>query len=177
MGAERMFDPTVFDNLKVVFEGEIYDLDFAKKISVTNRVDVVDLANMSRKFAMEFQIHDTTHPYPYCEVRLKTSIADLAAELIEADEKKAGCEIDILFVVRITDVEKDCFLIESFLNQLWDGRPLIEQTISFTYGVDGLINTIRLRFNRKINEDQIDDVPTLLTYSMESLSYFQEKFT
>ncbi|MFA9556964.1 hypothetical protein ACERII_06660 [Evansella sp. AB-rgal1] len=171
-----MFDPTVYDNLKVVFEGEMYNLDFAKKISVTNRKDVVDLANMSRRFAMEFRIHNASLPYPNCEVLLKTSMADLASELLEGDEQKAGCEIEILFLVSIKDVEKDCFQIESFLNQLWDGRPLIEQTISFTYGVEGLINTVRLRFNRKINEDQIDDVPTLLVYSMESLHYFQEKF-
>ncbi|MDF0725751.1 hypothetical protein PY093_03360 [Cytobacillus sp. S13-E01] len=40
-----MFDPTIFDNLKVVIEGEVYDLDLTGDFLVTNRSDSIDIAN------------------------------------------------------------------------------------------------------------------------------------
>ncbi|MCV9888442.1 hypothetical protein [Metabacillus halosaccharovorans] len=47
-----MFDPTVFDNLKVVIEGYIYDMDIDEQISVTDRSDIIDLAKMSRQYSI-----------------------------------------------------------------------------------------------------------------------------
>ena len=44
-----MFDPTVFDNLKVAVENEFYDLDNLDRIiDITNRRDLLDMAVMSR---------------------------------------------------------------------------------------------------------------------------------
>jgi hypothetical protein len=51
-----MFDPTVFDNLKVIIEGAIYDLDLDGELQVVNRRDLVDLANMSRQFSMDIAV-------------------------------------------------------------------------------------------------------------------------
>ncbi|QNG61538.1 hypothetical protein H4O14_08705 [Bacillus sp. PAMC26568] len=41
-----MFDPTAFDNLKVVLEGEIYDADLEGIIEVIKRKDIVDLQQL-----------------------------------------------------------------------------------------------------------------------------------
>lgn len=49
-----MFDPTVFDNLKVVLEGCVYDYDLEDKIVVTGRNDIVDLATLTRTFSIRF---------------------------------------------------------------------------------------------------------------------------
>ena len=50
-----MFDPTIFDNLKVVAEGAVYDLDLQGEILITNRIDQVDLATLSRYYAITFR--------------------------------------------------------------------------------------------------------------------------
>lgn len=40
-----MFDPTAFDNMKVVIEGAIYDLDLDGEISIIDRNDLLILQN------------------------------------------------------------------------------------------------------------------------------------
>lgn len=42
--------PTVFDNLKTVLEGSIYDFEGQEVLEVVSRDDLVDLANLSRTF-------------------------------------------------------------------------------------------------------------------------------
>ncbi|UTW70295.1 hypothetical protein KHA80_06930 [Anaerobacillus sp. HL2] len=41
-----MFDPTIYENLKVVIEGEVYDHDMNGRILII-QIDIVDLATMS----------------------------------------------------------------------------------------------------------------------------------
>ncbi|KPV55085.1 periplasmic component, partial [Paenibacillus sp. A3] len=50
-----MFDPTIFDNLKVVLEGHLYDLDAEQTIRVIGREDFIDLASMKRIFSMRIR--------------------------------------------------------------------------------------------------------------------------
>jgi hypothetical protein len=53
-----LFDPTVYDNLKVVLEGAVYDLDLAGSILVTGREDWVNLADLSRTYKLTFVMAD-----------------------------------------------------------------------------------------------------------------------
>ncbi|MBE1554672.1 hypothetical protein [Sporosarcina limicola] len=47
-----MYDPTIFENLKVAFENQVYDLDnLDQKITITNRIDRMD-------FAIQFTLVD-----------------------------------------------------------------------------------------------------------------------
>ena len=39
-----MFDPTAYDNLKVILEGAVYDLDLSGELKIIERNDIVDLA-------------------------------------------------------------------------------------------------------------------------------------
>jgi hypothetical protein len=41
-----MFDPTAFDNMKVVLEGALYDLDIMGEIIITDRNDLFNTAKM-----------------------------------------------------------------------------------------------------------------------------------
>ena len=50
-----MFDPTIFDNMKVILEGYVYDLDFAGKIVVTGRMDRIEMSTMSRTYGIRFK--------------------------------------------------------------------------------------------------------------------------
>lgn len=44
--------PTVFDNLKTVLEGSIYDFEIQGVLEVVSRDDLVDLANLTRTFRL-----------------------------------------------------------------------------------------------------------------------------
>ena len=46
-----MYDPTIYDNLKVAFENHVYDLDnLDHKINITNRVDRMDFSILKKDF-------------------------------------------------------------------------------------------------------------------------------
>lgn len=49
-----MFDPTAFENLKIVIEGAVYDRDFSGEILVTDRNDIINLAKLERRFEISF---------------------------------------------------------------------------------------------------------------------------
>ncbi|MDE5415514.1 hypothetical protein [Alkalihalobacterium chitinilyticum] len=172
-----MFDPTIYENLKVVLEGAIYDLDFAKEIHVINRSDTIDLANMSREFSMQFKTTTDNNDCPIAEVRLRSTLQDFATEKIEQDEKVAGCFFDIFLFTTIQNVTNDCDKIEKKLMQIWQNRPIISQSISFSYGNEQILtDKISIRFGRKINEDQIEDFEQLLSYTLQSLQFLEDYF-
>ncbi|WP_078553613.1 hypothetical protein [Bacillus alkalicellulosilyticus] len=171
-----MFDPTIYENLKVVLEGDIYDLDFAEKIEVTNRRDLIDLATMSRQYSIQYQIRECIHTYPYAEITLRSELEDFAIEKIEGNEYKAGCYVEVEFVTEIFR-EQDCDYIQKYLLKLWDHRPLINQKIYYTYGHESQVFCkIQLNFTRKINEEQVDDIQKVVHYSLSSLEFFHNKY-
>ncbi|OLO40456.1 hypothetical protein BTR23_08210 [Alkalihalophilus pseudofirmus] len=170
-----MFDPTIYENLKVVLEGAIYDLDFANEIIVTDRSDVTDLAKMAREFVMQFQTSTTKSQYPIAEVRLRSTLQDFATEKINGDDKTAGCVLEVNFFTNIQDTTKDCFEIEKMLNEIWQNRPTISQEISYTYSTNHILkNKININFGRKINEDQINDFEQVLHFTLQSLRFLED---
>ncbi|MFV8829082.1 hypothetical protein [Alkalihalobacterium sp. APHAB7] len=172
-----MFDPTIYENLKVVLEGAIYDLDFAKEIHVTNRSDIIDLAKLSREFSMQFKTINANNVYPMAEVRLLSTLQDFATEKIHQDEKAAGCVLDVILFTTIQNTANDCDKIEKKLMQIWKNRPLISQSISFSYGKEPILtDKITISFGRKINEDQIEDFEQLLSYTLQSLQFLEDYF-
>lgn len=54
-----MFDPTAFDNLKVIVEGAVYDFDLHGDILVTDRKDMMDLASLSRIYHIFISVNRT----------------------------------------------------------------------------------------------------------------------
>ena len=51
-----MFDPTAFENIKVVLEGAVYDLDLNGEIIIIDRNDLINTAKLSRKYELSFQL-------------------------------------------------------------------------------------------------------------------------
>lgn len=172
-----MFDPTIFDNLKVVLEGVVYDLDLSNQVQVTNRKDLVDLATMGRTFSVHLQVSDCKTPYPLIELAIHSTIKDFALEKIDGNEKEAGCNFDITFFTKIYDPQVDCPKIERTLNNLWGSRPKITQEISYLFHSEGTtLNKVVLHFGRKINEDQIDDLQPMVELGIKTLHYFTREF-
>jgi hypothetical protein len=166
-----LFDPTVFDNLKVVLEGSVYDLDLSGSVIITNRSDQVDLSTMSRHFSIRFSLSGQTSPY--AEIRLVAHLRDLAAEILEQHEEAPGCSLEIIFQTQVTDPNSECVNIQNELSRLWQHRPKLSQELTYTFGQQITLynNEIILDFGRKVNEEQIDDFPELLTTCVNSLKW------
>jgi len=173
-----MFDPTIFDNMKVVLEGAVYDLDFAGKIVVTNRIDRVELSTMSRVYGIRFI--EQGGGECSAEVRLSADISDLAAELLQMKDQAPGCGLRIRFSCYIHSAE-DCREIRELLDHIWNGRPTVRQTISFVYDPDEsprrFKNEIDMEFGRKLDENQAEDFPDLLHHVLESLQALNRRNT
>ncbi|WP_342417906.1 hypothetical protein NST83_08790 [Paenibacillus sp. FSL R10-2782] len=166
-----MFDPTVFDNLKVAMENAVYDLDnLDSRIEITQRIDRLEMSVMSREFAIQFRL--TERPGVTAEIRLNADLNNLAAEILGIEDQIPGCVLLLSFYMEIREIETQCSQIEDLLTQIWkpDLRPL--QTLSFVYGEKAATyqNKIDLRFSRQINEDQMEDIPELLEHILLTLT-------
>jgi hypothetical protein len=166
-----MFDPTVFDNLKVAFENQVYDLDnLTGNIRVTDRIDRLEMAVMAREFALRFELADGKGIA--AEIRLEASLAELAAEILEQPDGAPGCVLKLRFYLDIGNVSEQCPQIDHVLQDIWQPELPPTQTLSFVYGQERSIysNTVEMRFNRKINEDQMEDVPDLIAHMNRTLT-------
>lgn len=175
-----MFDPTIFENMKVVLEGSLYDLDLKGEIQITNRQDLIDLARMSREFRLEFQLPGEGRTR--AEVRLKAHTYDLAGEILEleeeADSPSFGCFLSVIFSTFIEDPEQ-CGAIEEELLKIWSYRPQITQEVSFVYhtgsaGHDDFKDRIVLDFQRKINESNMADIEEIIVHIVRSMSILED---
>ncbi|WLD93812.1 hypothetical protein [Alkalihalobacillus sp. AL-G] len=164
-----MFDPTIFENLKVAFENHIYDLDnLTGEIEITNRIDRLELAVMSREFILQFTLAD--HKEVEAEIVLQASLKDLSAEILEKPGDIPGCSLFVRFHKQVKDVSAQCKQIEGVLDDIWEQESPV-QTLRFVYGQekDNYMNEIEIKFNRKINEEQMGDIPHLVDHVIESL--------
>jgi hypothetical protein len=168
-----MFDPTVFDNLKVVFEGAIYELDLKGEIDIIDRSDLVDLAKMSRAYSVTLakdQIEGL--------VELTTDAESWSGEIMEHGIN-FPCHLFLQFFVKIKDIDHSCSGIRFRLSQIWRPyKPKIEQQIGFIYGnsVSQTVfhDQINIFFNDPIDESFISEIPHLISLIIETLNSLEE---
>lgn len=168
-----MFDPTVFDNLKVAFENELYDLDNLDRIiAVTGRKDVLDMAVMSREFSLSFRLAGGSDGVS-AEMVLDTSLRDLSAEILELQGEKAACGLAVRFHTEVEAEELDvrCKEIERCIADIWLPEEPPVQTLSRVFGDSSgrYRNQIELRFRRRIGEEQMEDIPELIDHAVRTL--------
>ncbi|GFR38041.1 hypothetical protein PRECH8_13370 [Insulibacter thermoxylanivorax] len=167
-----MFHPTVYENLKVAFENYLYDLDNQEAvITITNREDILDMAVMSRQFTLQFAL--AGHEEPTAEVRLYSSVADLAAEILEEGDPSELCSLVIRFRYKVRDLKR-CKEAEVILINIWLPELPIRQVILYPYDTasekpDYYSVSADVRFNRRIGEGQIEDIPNLAEHMIRSL--------
>lgn len=171
-----MFDPTIYDNLKVVFEGALYDLDSSGRVHVSGREDIVDLATMSRAFRMQVEKMDGRCK---AQVELTSGLLDFAGELrrVRLADEVPGCMLRLSFHLQEYMAE-DCQAIDSYLVAIWGEaaevvherttRLMPEQANAGRYQID-------LRFRQKINEDNMEDVEPLLEHLVATLDDLEER--
>lgn len=163
-----MFDPTVFDNLKVVVEGALYDLDLEGSILITDRTDEVELAKLSRHYRISFTTREQFPNDILAYLDLKMDIANLSAELQSIPNSKPGCRIEVGFILDIHSIES-CSQYEKVLKEIWGETRQIQQEISFIYNENKYNNNIKILFNRLMYEDQVDDLLEMIDYLIHSI--------
>jgi hypothetical protein len=169
-----MFDPTIFDNLKTVVEGTVYDLDLNEDIRVVGRQDTIDLASMSRAFALRFI--ERSPGAAVAELRLFMGLADLSGELLNRQGGEPGCRPEIVFELPIKKPE-DCQSKVRLITEIWGSRPRVETTISYSCLADGALPeplpdylcSLSLSFDRKIGEEHVDDLVDIVDYCRKTL--------
>ena len=169
-----MYDPTIFENLKVAIENQVYDLDnLERKIDITNRVDRMDFATMARDFGIQFSLVDQQDIT--AEIVLKASIEDLAAEMLEKPGKNPGCSLYIRFNKRVENIT-ECKKIEQTLSEIWESDVELTQTLSFVFEQETSIylDEIEVAFNHKINEQHMGDIEDFLDYVLETLEVLND---
>ncbi|PQP85431.1 hypothetical protein C0Q44_10865 [Paenibacillus sp. PCH8] len=165
-----MFDPTVYDNLKVGFENHLYDMDnLDERIQITGRKDRLEMAMMSREFILQFCLRD--HPEVTGEVVLRSSLQELASEILETPGGHPGCSLELRFDMNSKKPESHCTAIRSILRQSWPEQRMCQniryifEEQPITYNV-----TAHVYFDRSVNEDQMGDIPELCQHMVEVMN-------
>lgn len=164
-----VFHPTVFENIKVSLENQIYDYDNLDGILVvTNRSDLLDLALMSREFNLSFKLAGSSKVTS--ELVLRSSVKDLSDEILEVPDSVPGCNLLLRFHLEIGDIPTQCSAIEQILTGIWGPELTPVQSLSFPFGSNSGLYTccVSLTFKRQINEEQMDDLPELLEFLLRS---------
>lgn len=170
-----MFDPTAFDNMKVVIEGALYDLDLAGEIVITDRNDIVNMAKMSRSFDVHFQLSSTQQGSVTAKLEIRADFINLAAELMpnSLSQKQDGCTIKLQFFhYGITDEAQLNKIREIFID-IWGETRQISQSVTITPSISLIHNCISIEFDRLINEDQMDDLVEMIDFMMKTNEQLQ----
>lgn len=171
-----MFDPTIYENIKVVIEGEVYEHDLNGEILIINRKDIVDLATMSRYYSITFQQLNISPVYR-ATIKLEASSNDLYGEILDKTEQN-GCNLLLTIHAPIQNISTVPPLLQEKLASLWGKRPSIQQQFYFEWNEKNAqqqyFARIFLNFDRKINESHISDFPEIITLLIKSLIVVEE---
>jgi hypothetical protein len=159
-----MFDPTAFENMKVVLEGAIYDLDLSGDIIIVDRNDFINTAKLSRKYELKFK--PETFSNVTASVVLEAELENLAAELlaVSRSEQKAGCWIRLYFSFEHQDNIIDYEKIQKIVSLIWGSDRKIKQTAYFyPLKKEKMKSVVTIDFGRLVREDQIEDLTEMVS--------------
>ena len=173
-----MFDPTAFDNMKVVLEGAVYDQDLQGRILVIDRKDLIDLARLSRKYSILFENRNGNSA---CRAMLTAEygIDHYLAETRGTEQgAMAGVEMKVKFFVEHPDEQRIYLQLQHVIETIWGAGRTVEQEAAFSPFSDRRIvkNVISVSFNRLLLEEQIENIPDLVEYSVRSLNTIEKRF-
>ncbi|QED48348.1 hypothetical protein [Cytobacillus dafuensis] len=168
-----MFDPTAFENMKVVIEGALYDRDLDGELSIFDRNDYINAAKLSRRYEVSFTDQPNCQHDLYCTFIMEAGLENLAAELLQSahSDKLAGCQIFVKVSFK-HQYETSIFQkIEETLKAIWGEERSIKQLIlSDPFSNQSLItNEVVVAFNRLVYEEQMNDIEAMIDYMTLSL--------
>jgi hypothetical protein len=172
-------DPTIYDNLKVVLEGSIYDIDREGKILVVDRADLVDLASMQRYFRMGYVLTQAQERL-VCEVEIHSQVRDFAAELqaMRLIDEKPGVRVSLRFRVdhwQTNDAQVS--RIHEQMKAWWEDAVIghaLERMIDPDSGKEENRYICTLMFRHKIDESNVEEIPRLLEHTVKTMEWLFE---
>jgi hypothetical protein len=182
-----VFDPTIFDNWKVVLEGAMYDLDREGEAEVIGRQDLMDLAALSRSFRIAVRRPGGSSR---AEVRLSSGLVDFAGERYDlrlTELEPPGIRLEIRFTLpgsRVRDVAR----LHAAFTDLWVTqeeetevchrvRIEVDPHAPPTSAAEGAGSSyeIAILFHRKWDEDRISDIDRLQGLLLTALDTVEEQ--
>ncbi|WP_159887924.1 hypothetical protein [Paenibacillus puerhi] len=179
-----MFDPTIFDNLKVVMEGRLYDLDSEGSVRITGREDLVDLAAMSRTFRMLLR-----QGSGHCQavISLSSGLTDFALErrIARSADLRPGAVLQLILELPAAYSER-INALHDYLVRLWGEEAEVrhELAVSLLPEADAERGKpssvpdayrISIRFDHKIDESHIEDLEQWLDIAAMCLEHVEER--
>ncbi|WP_264448888.1 hypothetical protein [Bacillus cereus] len=170
-----MFDPTAFENLKVIVEGAVYDFDLHGDILVTDRKDLMDLASLSRMYCISFQLTEKFNTMVEATFSLSVDAKNLSGEILEVPQFIPGCEMKLEFSFEMEQPEIGCQEIEDLLHSIWGKERMIKQKISYEYNKQAISyhNKVEVLFQKAITEDHVDDLIAVISHMIETVRTIQ----
>ncbi len=173
-----MFDPTAFENMKVVIEGELYDRDLSGEIRIQDRNDLFNSAKLSRTYDITFTDQSNNATNVSCTLFMEAGLANLAAELlpIAQSEKLAGCKVTVRYTVIHQEQREIFHKIQTTLEDIWGSERTINQLVMINPISEqtSVRNEINILFNRLIYEDQMDDITAMVDYMLLGIKKISE---
>ena len=170
-----MFDPTAFENIRVVMEGILYDYDLAGDIIIIDRNDLINTAKLSRIYDISFQLTQTqqvSEPKITCKVSLTANLENLSAELLPTLllKREAGCVMNIEYTF---EHEKDDILlkqIEKIVRDSWNNITY-KQTLAYEPLKKARKITHRglIIFDHILRENEMNELPNRAEQIMTTL--------
>ncbi|MBM7584265.1 hypothetical protein JOC86_000802 [Bacillus pakistanensis] len=156
-----MFDPTAFDNLKVVLEGAVYDLELNGELKIVNRKDLVDLASLSRTYSIYF--HSRIQMAVHAKIELSAGLEELSGELL-FKKRERGASIQISYEGKEGCLTKNHY---EYLLRSWEARE-IEWLEVYSNKKPSACRAV-VHFDRFITEEMIDELPALVRHLLQTL--------
>jgi hypothetical protein len=166
-----LFDPTAFDNMKVVIEGALYDLDLEGEIEIIDRNDLMNMAKMSRSFNVCFRLADKVSHKVTAKMEIESTLNNLASELLPDSKSKSqqGCHLRLNFFHKGVPHEDYLESIKQVLLEIWGANRKIIQSVTLIPPETTADHTITIEFDRIIGEEQLDDLVEMIDFMVITL--------
>jgi len=169
-----MFDPTAFDNMKVVIEGVLYDRDLSGEIIIVDRNDWMNMAKMSRRFIITFALPDEQAGNMTASFEMEVKLANLVAELLpeSISESLAGCHVKLNFSFKADLPIQTHQVIKERLIEIWGDNRHISTVVQKDPLEDSseTSNLVTINFARIIHEEQLDDLVEMTDVMVKTLA-------
>ncbi|WAA11076.1 hypothetical protein [Fervidibacillus albus] len=169
-----MFDPTAYENIKVVTEGLLYDYDLNGQMTVLERNDMVNLADLSRTFEMMFVLNQDEKQLLKCKVELSATFNQLAAEWILTNEQPgAQLAFHLILSERSNEIlEKRMFkyVKQTFtpgFRHRWQRTETSEGKLTYEIFVEKI---------ETVTENTVDELPSIMKTAVNSLQTLFDLF-
>jgi hypothetical protein len=174
-----MYHPSVYDNLKIVLEGVVYDSDFAGDIEIIDRKDIIDFAVIEKSISISFIVLGMSETIRG-KLILSTNLENLAIEKLQDNPDAAGCNLSIEIETPVYEIETDCKQIQVILRKWTSGdlKSELEQKLTYIYGESRNVyqNMISIQIEKPVTEEETERFSEVLNQVIESIKELNEYF-